>query len=149
MIQRIQSLWLLLSTVLLVVLLFLPLSTVVLADGTYSVWAFSKSFFGELGIFNPSSLVGVFCILSAVVSLIALFVYMNRKKQMRLVRLSMLFKALTLISLGSLYYFLSRHQSFQINVWASIPLIGLILDFMALHGIRKDEELVRSLDRIR
>ena len=32
---------------------------------------------------------------------------------------------------------------------ACAPLISLILNVLAIHGIRKDEALVRSLDRIR
>jgi hypothetical protein len=38
---------------------------------------------------------------------------------------------------------------FQLCAMAIFPVISIILNIMAIHNIRKDERLVRSLDRIR
>ena len=39
--------------------------------------------------------------------------------------------------------------SFKVTVWASLPFVSLILLYLAFRGILKDEKLVRSLDRLR
>ena len=39
--------------------------------------------------------------------------------------------------------------SFRLSIMGCMPAISLILNILAIHGIRKDEALVRSLDRIR
>ena len=39
--------------------------------------------------------------------------------------------------------------SFHLNFVGIFPVLSIILNALAIHGIRKDEALVRSLDRLR
>ena len=83
--------------------------------------------------------------------LITIFSYKNRILQMRLSIFSIL---LMLGSLG-LIYFYSLHGQGKIGgeifyLYPVIfPVVSAIITFLAFKGVKKDEELVRSYDRIR
>lgn len=128
MIQRIQSIWLLLSTC---------------GITAIAILAFKTN--------TPSILIGVFCILTAFLTLIAVFLYKKRKTQLRLVQLSLLLK-------GTIFGFFvyqaykayvenSALQSFILG--AILFALSILFDALATRGVKKDEELVRSMDRIR
>ena len=87
---------------------------------------------------------------SALLSLIAILQFKNRKLQFVLGRLNIL---TNLIILGLLVYHL---QSLSGEVTASekgigsaLPLVTIILLVMANKAIKKDEDLVKSVDRLR
>jgi len=136
MLQRIQTVYLLLNTVLTggIALLFpygwnqngLPL--------------FAKDHFLVLGI-----LLG-----SAVVSVVTIFLFKNRKLQFVLGRINIL---LNLILLGVfVYWSLTLSGETMISkkdIGMLIPLISIVLLVIANKAIKKDEDLVKSVDRLR
>ena len=85
------------------------------------------------------------------VSLIAIFLYKNRKRQAMLCSLCMLlilvwyavfaFSAYTCVGL--------ENHSFQAQWTAALPFVSDIFIWLARRGIIADEKLVRSMDRIR
>lgn len=88
-------------------------------------------------------------ILIPLLSVVSLLLFRARKKQLLSV-LVLIF--LDLLLIGTLiYYILSfRDGKDLIPEWRLlIPLINLILSVMAYNAIRKDENLVRSYDRLR
>ena len=93
--------------------------------------------------------------LAAVVPLIALFLFKNRMLQIRLCAVELVLLAGAEIFMAIYYYLSDRMfsqmefhtQGFRIAI--IFPIIALILDYLALRAIFKDEALVRSLDRIR
>jgi hypothetical protein len=83
-----------------------------------------------------------------IASLIAIFLYKNRKMQLRIVLITLL---VSLLNLG-LYF--SETQKFvpgegTYNLTAVFAIFIPILLFFAIRGIRRDEKLVKSLDRLR
>ena len=151
MIQRIQTIYLFLAAAALVSPIFLPLATAsgepaalaatgdnFFADGTYWV----KEFPGGLSL-----------LLAALFSVYAIFLYKNRPRQMRLAGgmsiLTILFAALFAV-LG--YYYaqkLPAGSEAHLALGSAFPLVALPLLIMAYRAIKKDEELVRSSDRLR
>ncbi len=129
MIQRIQSVYLLLVTALLTTNIFLPG-----AGLNYTPW-------GQLAIL----------ILGALVSFATIFLFKNRKLQIRMCIFNML------IMTGYYIVFLlfvlmakSNIQApFQFSFGLCLPLIAMILNYLAIRAIRKDEDKVRAADRIR
>ncbi|MFT5724790.1 MAG: glucan phosphoethanolaminetransferase (alkaline phosphatase superfamily) [bacterium] len=89
---------------------------------------------------------------SALLSFISIFLYKNRKLQLRLVfgiivLTVVVFAAMYLFSFGNHYTDVDTQRS--ILMGSIIPIASLILALMAYRRIDKDEKLVRSLDRIR
>ena len=153
MIQRVQSLYLLLATALMACTLFLPIANVVTSTGdTYTLTAFSW-FGGSIGY------AWVFALLFGVATLlpfITIFLFKNRKRQVGLCA------AEGVLQLGSvlviaLFYWMIIPDIFPAGAlvdksfgWALImPIIALVPTFFAGRAIFRDEVLVRSLDRIR
>jgi len=83
--------------------------------------------------------------------LITIFSYKNRILQMRLSVFSIL---LMLGSLGLIcFYALHGKSKFNSEIFylypVIFPVISVTLTFLAFKGVKKDEELIRSYDRIR
>jgi len=151
MIQRIQSIYLLLAAAVLASPMFLPLATAsgdplalaatgnnFFADGTYWV----KEFPGGMSLF-----------FAVAVSIYAIFLYKNRPRQMRLAAgmaiLTMLF-SLLFASLGYFYAkALPEGSSIHLAVGSAFPVLALPLLLLSYRAIKKDEDLVRSSDRLR
>ena len=146
MIQRIQTLWLALAGIAGLMMYKLPLWKGILADGKEQQYLGPQS----LLLF---SLIIIACLLSFA----AILLFKNRKVQKQLTLLAFLLSVL----LVPLEYFMvesfkSSQQEkgvvFTQNFWligAILPILMVILLFLAYRGIRKDEKLIKSLDRLR
>jgi hypothetical protein len=83
-----------------------------------------------------------------IASLIAIFLYKNRKMQFRIALITLL------VSLLNLGIYFSEAQKFvpgegKYDLTAVFAIFIPILLFFAIRGIRRDEKLVKSLDRLR
>ena len=133
MIQRIQTLYLLIVTALMAVTLFAPIATFSSADAVYTLGAFSLAGDGE----SQSTLwMGIVLVIATVLPLVTIFLFKRRQLQVRLCGAS---NALSDIAI--------EHK--QLGWAAPMPLVSLVLTYLAGRAIFKDELLVRSLDRIR
>ena len=77
--------------------------------------------------------------------------YKNRRKQIRLATIN-LFLLLIYIIVLAVYVFVAKNKlNAEVTLLypAIMPLIALILNYLAMRGVAKDEKLVRSLDRLR
>ena len=147
MIQRVQTAYLLVAGLLVASLYKLTFAELVV-DGEFHV-------FNAQGIFNGGNLVFdglpvmIFIGLIALLHFVAIFMYKKRIRQIRMV----VFTILLLLGLvGLFFYFIyagfdAPKVAFKIPM--VFPLIAVILDYLAIRAIGKDEALVRSLDRIR
>jgi hypothetical protein len=93
----------------------------------------------------------MFIIANGFLALVALILFKNRKLQTLLSGINYLF-ILGLIVMMYMYsinmnYFEDGNSSF--TFFASIPIAMLILNFFAIRGIKRDEQLIRSMDRLR
>jgi hypothetical protein len=88
----------------------------------------------------------------ALLPLINIFLFRNRKLQ---IRISIYCIILAFGLMGLIYYFFLigfrqlEEPSYAFRFPLVVPAIFIILMYLAFRGIRKDEILVRSLDRIR
>ncbi len=144
MIQRIQSVYLLLAT------LITGIGMLV-----FSLWTNGDNveYFAMDAFSSESTLLMVIAILffvSALLTLFAIFQFKDRKKQFVIGRLTILDN---LILLGFLIY-VTQNLSGEISVSEKgigllIPIINVVLVTLANKAIKKDEELVKSVDRLR
>lgn len=147
MIQRIQTLYLLLTTILTSLLLALPFAEII-KDG--AIYIFTSTGITLEGAVKQSTIVVLIAILLIVaLHLFAIFSFKNRILQKKIVLVGMitLLGVFGLIFYYSYFSFAGARISFQTAF--IFPLISIILDYMAIRGINKDEALIRSIDRIR
>jgi hypothetical protein len=93
----------------------------------------------------------VFTILIPIISFVTIFAYKNRKIQMRLVKTLIIF-IIAFIATSGIYSFMiikGFGASIIPGLKMAIPVLILILAFLALRGIKKDDILVKSYDRLR
>jgi len=142
MIQRIQSIYLLLVAILSAGLIF-----------AFDLWkiaevkVFALDLFSEESILNK--LVPVLFLSSAALALYTIFSFKDRKKQFVLSRLIIL---INLFLLGVLIYLslnLPGEVTSEKGIGMFIPTVAILFSVMANKAIKKDEDLVKSVDRLR
>lgn len=144
MIQRIQTLYLLVATLLSSGLVF-----------ALNLWVDEAGikFFAMDAFITDNTLLKIMSVLffvSAAWTLLAILQFKNRKLQFVLGRLSIL---INFILLGILVYF-TQNLSGEITVSEKgigllIPIFTIVFVAFANKAIKKDEELVKSVDRLR
>ncbi|MFW6019712.1 MAG: DUF4293 domain-containing protein [Bacteroidales bacterium] len=155
MIQRIQTVYMFLGVLITVAIFIFPIASFELANGEqlqYKLMDFDVLFSLELGkqqLFTPV----ISNWLTGLLLLVNIFLYKNRKLQKRLL---MIIVVINLGTLGGAFYVadqieslnnISTQASYQIGIY--LPLLILILLVLANNGIRKDDKLVKSADRLR
>ncbi len=152
MIQRIQSVYLLVVTILLVVAMCQPVGQFVAADG---VTAYQFTPLGiTLAAGASQSTWGLFCILllSAVIALATIFLFRNRMLQIRMTVFNGILLVGYYIAVVAFIFILKgkiEASSFQLGWALCLPAICIILDYLAFRGIYKDEVMVKAADRLR
>jgi hypothetical protein len=148
MIQRIQTVFLLLASAALGVQAFAPLLKSNVADTT-GIFSDGMVFMKES---TPSWALLIFI---ALLAFIAIFLFKNRKVQKILVILAAILVLADNLLTG--FSFLnptqaiinSNHAQISPGIGAFMPLISLIALLLAYRGILKDDKLVKSMDRLR
>jgi len=138
MIQRIQTIWLLLAAV--AALLTFKLS---FFSGNILVGQ-TKTFTPLNAAYNTPILV-VTCLIAAA-TLVIVFLYKNRKLQMRMTLATIIISLLNLL----LYYnqtHLFAEGSYDLTALVSLSIPVFLM--LAARGIYRDQKLVKSLDRLR
>lgn len=144
MIQRIQSVWLFVAALFSGALFISPLYRYNVADRPEVQLLSSANFFPLL-------------LLAAIVTLVPLvtiFMFTNRRRQMRLTLFSILaclsFIGVMLMKISNIHKMNPglTNDSYVIP-GALLPVVSVIFLILAWSGIRKDDKLVKSVDRLR
>ncbi len=148
MIQRKQTLFLLAVVIIAIVQFFLPFQTATIADTKWDICLMPgcSSEVMDSNIYFPM----IFNMIILVLSIAIIFLYKNRVLQYKLSNLLVVFN-MFVIGLFFILSYIKEGQTFTINYQfgAFLPVISAIFAFLAGHFIKKDEQLVRSADRIR
>jgi len=144
MIQRIQSLIL--------------LAAAIISGGlsnVFTLWnaTYDSQFFAYESIVKESLYlkpIGILFILSAVISFITIFLFKNRKLQFVMNRLNIL---LNFLLLGFIVYNVLNISGETLvsekGIGTFLPILSVFLLVFANRYIKKDEDLVKSVDRLR
>ena len=155
MIQRIQTIYLLLVAGLFIALLFLPFAVIQSGDVLYRFQVsglHSTTMQTEL-IYPAWSLMAIAAII-VLLSFIIIFTYKKRVLQIRMC----IYNALLMIGFCALAGFYIWQFSkapeltgmkINFSFWASFPIVALVLNYLAIRNIGADETMVRSLERLR
>lgn len=139
MIQRIQSIYLLVAAIAVALLFSFPFATSdptpdgPLADGDLDVYD------------NVALLLLVIAIVGLNVATI--FLFKNRKLQMSLTRSSIVVILALLATVA--YFIFTAAATLGVGLGIFTPALAIVLLFLANRAIYKDEQLVKSSDRIR
>lgn len=152
MIQRIQTLYLLAVAIVLIVCMCNPVAAYIGADG--SVSPFTNMGIEVAGIGRETSCWGLFAILllAAVVAAATIFLFKNRMLQIRMTIFN------TVLLIGYYATFLAfviaynrrlPDASFQLRMAVCLPFVAMVLNYLAIRAIGKDEVMVKAADRLR
>jgi phosphoglycerol transferase MdoB-like AlkP superfamily enzyme len=154
MIQRVQTLFLLIVALLSGFMIFYPLSEMVIKTGdmvqfhSYGLQEIKQG--GDTIHYNFLLLILILFI--TIMSFVTLLLYNNRALQMRLCVYNILI-SFCLIGCIAYFYFSLKHKydiganSYTIAV--IFPIINIILLFQSFRAIRRDDLLIKSYDRLR
>ncbi len=154
MIQRIQTVYLLIVTALMAVTLFVPLAWFGSDAGQFDLYAFSlQTADGEA--VQSTVYMGILSALACALPVVTIFLYKRRLLQIRLcvVEIVLLIGA---VVMEAVYYFLSwrvfsdltfHTQGFRPAI--ALPLVCLLFSYLAARAIFRDELMIRAADRIR
>jgi hypothetical protein len=163
MIQRIQTIYLLLAMILMSTTLLYPLATIVAGTDEIALNALGLSGLpAEIGTVSSPIF---YCLMALLVlptllPIVTIFLYKKRLVQIRLCVSEIVLLLGSIAFIGIYCYRLCDAIAAMPNYqdvervfslgWPSImPILSIILVVLAIRGIAKDEALVRSLDRIR
>jgi Domain of unknown function (DUF4293) len=141
MIQRIQSLWLFLSTACAALFIFMPVYKGLYLNNTSQAVSIRENLFLLAGA-SIVTAIGFFTI----------FLFKNRKLQKRLIVLNLLFIAGLFIAQYYLIEVFKKEMGVVLGDWqmiAILPLFMLLFHVFAYRGIVADEKLISSADRMR
>jgi|TARA_B110000014_G_scaffold261249_1_gene252604 Na+/proline symporter len=133
MLQRIQTIYLALAAI--------------FAGSTLFVFDLSKTIDGVVAFDKQHVLLGF--IASAVLSLVSIFMFKNRKLQFVLNRLNIILNFILL----AVFVYGSLNAPGEANASEKgvgiLPIISIVLLVLSNKAIKKDEDLVKSVDRLR
>lgn len=143
MIQRIQSIYLLLTSFISGGLIFV-----------FDLWDNMKTEVFAMDLFFRDSfflkLIPLLFLLSAIVSIVTIFLFKNRKLQFVVCRLVIL---INLFLLGVFVYVLltlpGEISISEKGIGMFLPIVAILFVVLANKAIKKDEDLVKSADRLR
>lgn len=152
MIQRVQSVWLFLAAITLFILLILPL--VIQKGGSGEIWfqiggVYEKTATAFRQLTTQTALFGL-TLFTGLLCLVNIFFFKNRSLQKKLIILISAFILGLCIWAGILASTIPgglKGASYHVGV--VLPLFSLLFCALAYRGIRQDELLIRSADRLR
>lgn len=163
MLQRIQSIFLALATVLGLAVFFFPLASIGIKDCTFDLFITGARHISTdcPYVFEIKTILHLIIHIALIaISLITLFLYKNRPLQMRLCRIGIMGNVVFVFlifmfsdtikkSFVSGYGVNADSVFVDFKLGSVLPLVIIVLYFLANWFIKKDERLVKSADRLR
>ncbi len=152
MIQRIQSLYLLLVSGLMTALAVVPVGVLTGDDIRVEVGAFGYTVLqGSFQSSFPFWVMGVLAALSAFVAFITIFLFKKRSLQASLCTFNGVLMVLFAMSYVLFYLVGLKGVDLDLSLPVSVafPVVALVFNVMATKAITKDIELLSSLNRLR
>ena len=147
-IQRIQSVYLLIAVILMVVFAFVPALTFELADKTVLYGALETGRAGNLHI-NP--LLITLIILISLLAFIDIFLYKNLQRQMTVCFVDIIIGLAMLVAIIIQACVVGTKEGVVVNWqwYLALPVLSIIFLMMAHKAMSKDKKTLRDADRLR
>ena len=136
MIQRIQTLWLLLASICAFASVKLPF------------------YFGSLEVPGPTITITpydnfmllVFVIATALMALVSIFLFSNRSLQIKMCIVGLV---LSLANLMHYFLYMKNFKTGGLSLYSALSFLVPVFFILAIRSIYKDQKLLKSLDRLR
>jgi len=143
MLQRIQTIWLLLVSICIFASLKIAYYTGnIVSEGELTTTI--KTFTQLNGMYNI--ITNILTVTIGVLSLITIFLYSNRKLQLKLIFVSILLEILLLVEYQ---VSIKNFTEGSIAIGSILQFLVLIFFYLAIKGIRKDNKIIAESDRLR
>ncbi|SMC66509.1 DUF4293 domain-containing protein [Pedobacter nyackensis] len=154
MIQRVQSIWLLLAALTLVSLFFFPLMTKSVNNTEYLLYIDGHHQSIKEASTNVISVTPIGAMIlngvAILLCLVCIFQFKNRPMQKRLIMINMvLIIATAVLTALNASLFPGGIGGASLHIASSLFVLAILFCVLAVRGIRKDEQLLRSADRLR
>lgn len=157
MIQRVQSIYLAISIIISIVFAILPFATFEVNDTLYSIKALGLYYADQSGsgFESPNMSLSVVLLFHLLIGVTTILNFKNRKMQIRLCSLNVV---LLLVMTGLIFFSTTEIPSglledtlpeITYGFSALLPILSIVFQVLALLAIKKDEQLIKSMDRIR
>jgi len=152
MIQRIQTIFLSVALLFTGLLIWFPLGEVAINEKvfTFSISGILDTVSGK--IIYPSWYLIVFTGILLLFQLIIIIGYKNRKQQIQFIIINILLLVVLLIGSWLFESFSAKtlgHGVYSLKLPMAFPIVSIFFNYLAISAIRRDEALVKSIDRIR
>jgi hypothetical protein len=147
-IQRIQSLYLLIAAILMLVFAFFPALSFELADKTVLYGALEA---GRAGNMHIDPLLITLILLTSLLAIIDIFLYKNLQRQMTVCFVDIIISLAMLVAIGIQAFVVGNREGWTI-VWQwylLLPLLSVVFMMLAHRSMSKDKKLLRDSDRLR
>ncbi len=157
MIQRIQSLLLLVATICFVATCFMPVAFITTHEAYYVLTSWSvQENIPDGAIIHPTYFIGLLQVLLAVLSFVTIFFYRKRPLQSKMCLVAMLANFVLLLLMLWVYPDKTVPQipqldggELQYSLWTLLSIVPLACYYFANKFIIKDEKMIRAADRLR
>lgn len=149
MIQRIQSVYLLVVSILAIVCMCCPVGSIIAS--TKEISEFTNLYIAlsdGTKDYAPWALFAILLVI-AVLSLGTIFLFKNRMLQIRLTIFSSVLLIGYYITLVAFILMLADGASFTPSWTICLPFVSIVLNWLAIRSIGADEALVKAYDRLR
>ena len=149
MIQRIQSVYLLVVTILMVICMCSPIGSIITnANEISELGNLCITFPDGTKDYYPWALFVILLVVAAL-SFVTIFLFKKRMLQIRLTIFSSVVLIGYYLALVAYLFMLAEDTTFSASWTICLPFAALILNWLAIRGIGADEALVKAYDRLR
>jgi hypothetical protein len=153
MLQRVQTIFLIASLLLVGALLFVTFAEIIGAEGDLYVFDIAgvHSMDADTEVIFKGWPVLILVVICIVLFIVTIFNYKRRVFQMRISTINIFLN----LGLSGVIYYFTWHGAkllegqFTLSPGFILPIINVVLIYLAIRAIARDEALVRSVDRIR
>lgn len=147
-IQRIQSIYLLIAVILMVVFAFFPALTFELADKTVLYGALES---GRAGSLHVNLLLITLIILISLLALIDIFLFKNLQRQMTVCFVDIIIGLAMLVAICIQAFVVGNREGWTVNWqwYMLLPVLSIIFLMLAHKSMSNDKKKLRDADRLR
>ncbi len=147
-IQRIQSVYLLIAVILMVVFAFFPALTFELGGRNFVYGALEA---GKVGVTHIDPLMLTLVILISLIALMDIFLYRNLQRQMTVCFVDIIIAIAMLVAIGIVAIVQSRREGIIITAqWSLIfPVLSIVMLMLAHKAMSNDKKKLLDADRLR
>ena len=147
-IQRIQSIYLLIAVILMAVFAFFPALTFELGGREFVYGALET---GKVGVTHIDPLMLTLVILISLLALIDIFMFKNLQRQMSVCFVDIIIGLAMLVAIGIQAFYVGGREGVTLT-WSwylVLPILSVIFLMMAHKAMSRDKKLLRDSDRLR